>query len=54
MKGRPKTTGKYQTRRELEEAVRGFNEDRRIKEAQIACICCVSPTTVANILRRKP
>ena len=50
--GRPLTTGKYQTRQELIEAVVGFYSERRLSDAQIARIVGVSPTCVITIVHR--
>jgi len=48
---RRKTTGKYQTREELEEAVRFFYGYQ--SQAQVARTTGVSETTVKNILEKK-
>ena len=50
MKGRKRTTGKYQTVEELEDAVQFFSETQG--EFQAARTCGVSPGTVRNILQR--
>ena len=48
--GRKRTTGKYQTVQELEDAVQFFSETQG--EFQAARTCGVSPSTVRNILER--
>ena len=50
MRGRKRTTGKYQTVEELEEAVQFFCQTQ--SEFQAARTCGVSPATVRNILGR--
>ena len=50
MRGRKRTTGKYQTVEELEEMVQFFSEAQG--EFQAARTCGVSPGTVRNILER--
>lgn len=50
MRGRKRTTGKYQTVEELEEMVQFFSEAQG--EFQAARTCGVSPATVRNILGR--
>jgi len=50
VKGRKRTTGKYQTVEELEDAVQFFSETQG--EFQAARTCGVSPGTVRNILQR--
>lgn len=50
MRGRKRTTGKFQTVEELEEAVQFFSQTQ--SEFQTARTCGVSATTVRNILER--
>lgn len=49
---RRKTTGRFDTREELEQWVRHLYYDTSAKQAQIARACRVSETTVANILKK--
>ena len=50
-RGRPKTTGKYDTTEELVSNVWFFFKSQN--QAQVARTCQVSETTVANILKQK-
>ena len=49
-RGRKRTTGKYQTVKELEEMVQFFSQTQ--DEAQVGRTCGISPATVRNILER--
>ena len=52
MKGRKLTTGRFSTRKELEEYIWMLWTETELKQAQIARNARVSETTVANIIKR--
>jgi len=53
MRGRPRTTGRYETRVKLEFWVWHYYKETSAKVTDIARICAVSTTTVDNILEAK-